>query len=154
MAQEKQKGISAGDYYVDQFDTDGDVSYFRTLQVYRVDSVKTEDGGEEKIFCTKISICFEEIKKTGEKHLMEAKICELDFPMRKNPLKRLHKVTRNEWDTACSGLTSIVVRLGYGGYDGGHMFGWCSECSNRDTDNCKVCSMVDLNKPSLYDRKK
>lgn len=153
MAQEKQKSISAGDYYVDQFDTDGDISYFRTLQSYRVDSVKTEDGGEEKIFCTKISICFEEMKKTGEKHLMEAKICEIDFPMVKNPLKRLHKVTRNEWDTVCAGLSSIVNAAACG-CDSEHMFGWCSECSNRDTDNCKVCCMVDLNKPSLYDRKK
>lgn len=152
-----------GKYFIDKYNLDGETSYTRVTHIYRVNDVKYTDTGNQwkgypsRILCTEMSICYDEIKKTGEKSLIEAKISEIEVTPKDittgtgvTTFNNMQETDTETWEKTAIELMSIVSVKSHVCTDMEH---YCSDCRNNGTENCRFCCKRGEEKPTFYEKK-
>lgn len=163
MSEEILKSF-VGKYFIDKYNLDGDVAYTRVLHIYRVNDVKFIEHGNKnnaptyKMSCTHMSICYDEMKKTGEKRLVEAKISEIEHTPKMdratgewmNMFSNMEETDTTTWEKTALEIMSIVSEKAQVYTDLEH---YCNNCKNNNTENCRFCCKRGDEKPTFYEQK-
>ena len=138
-----------GEYYIDKYNLNDDEMYMHITNVYRIDRIDETGENRRKIFCTKLSLCHGDRKKTNENVLVEAKVSCVDFG--KNVFTHLMPATKEDWESISEEV--VMATIGTTGLETG-MERYCRLCENFRTELCRLCCMVDGRAPTKYVRKK
>ena len=141
-----------GKYFIDKYNLDSETSYTCVTHIYRVNGVKPNEHGDTqfKLLCTSMSICYDEMKKTGEKVLIEAKISEIEVGGWGNTFSNMDETDLETWNTTALELMSIVSMKAHVYTDMEH---YCADCKNYDTENCRFCCKMGEEIPTFYEKK-
>lgn len=152
MESEEMAKEFVGKYFIDKYNLDSELSYTRVTHIYRVNGVKRIEHGSTpfKLLCTSMSICYDEMKKTGEKVLIEAKISEMEMGGFGNTFSNMDETDTDTWEKTAIELMSIVSTKAYVYTDLEH---YCSDCKNYETENCRFCCKRGEEKPTFYEKK-
>lgn len=139
-----------GEYFIDKYDLDSEDSYLRVKHIYRVNRVEND-----KLICTKISICYSDKKKTSERSVVEAKISDVEVESKvdnktfevNNMFLSMVKVGKRVWEEIAKELVDVVVdntgvKINLQQY--------CKVCENKDSEECRFCCKEGDKEPTQF----
>ena len=158
MTVEELKKSFVGKYFIDKYNLDSENSYIRVLHIYRVNRVELLAPYVQKLICTKMSICYEDKKKTSERCIIEAKISDVEVDSRIDPdtsnlnniLTSMVRVGKKVWDDVAKELINVITQ------NSGLMVNmqqYCDICENNETENCRFCCKKGEEEPTQFKEK-
>lgn len=159
MTVEQLNESFVGAYFIDKYNLDDENSYMSVLYIYRVNRIELVSPYVQKLICTKMSICYEDKKKTNERYIVEAKISDVEVDSRIEPdtlklnniFTSIERVEKSVWDDVAKEIINIITK------NSGLMIKmqqYCDICENKETENCRFCCKKDESEPTGFKKNK